>query len=159
MSQSSGARHLDIEGTWNLRDLDGYPTIDGRTTRWRTLYRGNALSELPTESLKALSDLEIKTVIDLRRTEEREFAPSDFASSQRIVYIPIDFVEDATITGQIDYSSPEYTDHYEAVPEQNRPRPSELQRHLEHEAACGGKNHQSISITRCITSGFPLRNW
>lgn len=111
MSQSSGARHLDVEGTWNLRDLGGYPTIDGRTTRWRTLYRGDALSGLPAESLKTLSDLEIKTVIDLRRTEEREFAPSDFASSQRIVYMPIDLVEDAAITGQIDYSSPEYTDH------------------------------------------------
>ena len=100
MNQSSGVRHLDIEGTWNLRDLGGYSTIDGHMTRWQTLYRGDAISGLPCESLRILDDLEIKTVIDLRRTEELEFAPSDFKSSQKIMYMPIDLVENAAIAGR-----------------------------------------------------------
>ena len=29
-----GVRHLPLEGAYNIRDLGGYTTTDGRTTRW-----------------------------------------------------------------------------------------------------------------------------
>ena len=36
-------RHLTIEGTQNIRDLGGYPTKDGRQTRWGRFLRSDGL--------------------------------------------------------------------------------------------------------------------
>ena len=33
-------RHLILPGVQNLRDLGGYPTADGKLTRWRRVLRG-----------------------------------------------------------------------------------------------------------------------
>ncbi|MBL8118134.1 MAG: tyrosine-protein phosphatase, partial [Anaerolineae bacterium] len=30
-------RYIALEGAYNVRDIGGYPTHDGRQTRWRTL--------------------------------------------------------------------------------------------------------------------------
>ena len=38
-------RHLDLEGSRNIRDLGGYQTIDGRTTRWKTMVRADNLEK------------------------------------------------------------------------------------------------------------------
>lgn len=32
-------RHIPFEGVHNFRDLGGYQSTDGRTIRWRTLFR------------------------------------------------------------------------------------------------------------------------
>jgi protein-tyrosine phosphatase len=51
----------------NFRDLGGYAATDGRTTRWRTLYRADSLGRLTGEDdLRRFRDLGIGTVIDLR---------------------------------------------------------------------------------------------
>ena len=39
-------RHLELEGTRNIRDLGGYQTVDGRTTRWKTMLRADNLDAL-----------------------------------------------------------------------------------------------------------------
>jgi protein-tyrosine phosphatase len=60
-------RHLPFAGVCNFRDLGGYRTADGRTTRWRTLYRADSLGRLAGEDdLRRFRDLGIGTVIDLR---------------------------------------------------------------------------------------------
>ena len=50
------ARHLDIDGAYNVRDLGGYPTLDGRSTRWKTFVRAASLHSLPPDSRAALID-------------------------------------------------------------------------------------------------------
>jgi protein-tyrosine phosphatase len=40
-------RHLPLDGTRNVRDVGGYPTVDGRQTRWRTLLRSDELTRIP----------------------------------------------------------------------------------------------------------------
>lgn len=79
-------RHLPLPGTRNLRDVGGYPTIDGRRTRWRTLFRTDALDLLPGGSQAALLELGLRQAIDLRWPSELASAPSVFRGSDRVRY-------------------------------------------------------------------------
>lgn len=72
---SLAERQLPLEGSDNFRDLGGYPTRDGRRTRWGTLYRSGQLSELTDSDLDYLSDLGIALVCDFRSPQEREAEP------------------------------------------------------------------------------------
>lgn len=65
-------RHLPLEGAFNFRDLGGYPTADGRSVRWRTLYRADAVHRLPDEELDLLAERGVRTIIDLRTASEVE---------------------------------------------------------------------------------------
>jgi protein-tyrosine phosphatase len=90
----ANGRHLRIPGTRNLRDVGGYPARGGRRTRWRTLYRTDALDVIPPASQDALLDLGLRTVIDLRWPHELKEAPSVFATSTGVRYRSIPLMED-----------------------------------------------------------------
>jgi protein-tyrosine phosphatase len=79
-------RHLEIEGADNVRDVGGYPTPDGRRTRWKTFLRADSLHRLPPGSQRTLIDYGIRTVIDLRTTSAIEEAPNVFAGSSEVAY-------------------------------------------------------------------------
>jgi protein-tyrosine phosphatase len=79
-------RHLPLPGTRNLRDVGGYPTANGRRTRWRTLLRTDSLDLLPNESQATLLDLGLRQAIDLRWPSELASAPSVFRDSPRVRY-------------------------------------------------------------------------
>ena len=79
-------RHLDLEGTYNVRDLGGYRTADGRTTRWGTFLRADSLHRLPAESQAALVDYGIRTAVDLRGSSEVEERPDVFSGSSDVAY-------------------------------------------------------------------------
>jgi protein-tyrosine phosphatase len=79
-------RHLRLTGTRNLRDVGGYPAGKGRRTRWRTLYRTDALDLLPAASQEALLERGLRCVIDLRWPHELAEAPNAFAYSPRVRY-------------------------------------------------------------------------
>ena len=79
-------RRLKLEGAYNVRDLGGYTTHDGRQTRWRTLLRADELHRLAPASQAVLIDYGIRTVIDLRSTAELERYPSVFADSSQVAY-------------------------------------------------------------------------
>jgi hypothetical protein len=70
----TSARLVSLEGSFNFRDLGGYPAPDGRTTRWGRLYRADALHELTGDDVIRLRDLGLRTVVDLRT--ERELVTS-----------------------------------------------------------------------------------
>jgi protein-tyrosine phosphatase len=63
-------RLVALEAVHNFRDLGGYPTADGRVTRWRHLYRADGLHRLAGRDLDVIRGLGLRTVIDLRRPEE-----------------------------------------------------------------------------------------
>jgi protein-tyrosine phosphatase len=65
-------RNLGFTSTYNFRDVGGYAGLDGRTVRWRRLFRADALHRLKGEDWAAFSALGVRTVIDLRRTFEVE---------------------------------------------------------------------------------------
>jgi protein-tyrosine phosphatase len=69
-------RVLDFPALLNARDLGGYPTIDGATTKWCSLLRSDDLAQLTPEGLAALDRFGVATVIDLRWPEEAQQRPS-----------------------------------------------------------------------------------
>ena len=64
-------RHIELERAFNFRDLGGYPTSDGRTTKWHTLYRADGIHRVSEADVLTLQPLGLRTVIDLR-TPERD---------------------------------------------------------------------------------------
>ena len=78
-------RHIALDGAVNFRDVGGYRTSDGRTVRWRSLFRADNLSHLSEPDRQVVRALRIATVIDLRTLAEVELErfPVD--------EIPVDF--------------------------------------------------------------------
>ena len=92
-------RHLDLEGTYNVRDLGGYRTADGRTTRWRTFLRADSLHRLSAESQASLIDYGLQAAIDLRGSSELEERPSVFSGSSDVVYYHRNLLGDEPLAG------------------------------------------------------------
>ena len=68
----SASRWLPLAGAYNFRDLGGYPTGDGRWTRWGRVFRSDTLQELTEADLSLLRDMGLATVVDLRTSTEVE---------------------------------------------------------------------------------------
>lgn len=66
-------RSIELDGCVNFRDLGGYPTADGRSLRWRLLFRSDALHALSSEDVAHLRDaLSLSDILDLRSSFELE---------------------------------------------------------------------------------------
>jgi protein-tyrosine phosphatase len=65
-------RHIDFANIHNFRDVGGYAAADGRTVRWRRLYRADSLGWLAGEDIEKFRALRVRTVIDLRHPYETE---------------------------------------------------------------------------------------
>ena len=61
---------LPLVGSFNFRDLGGYPAARGTATRFGLVYRSDALHGLTTADLAELTTLGLTYVIDLRTPEE-----------------------------------------------------------------------------------------
>ncbi len=60
-------RTIEVPGVFNFRDIGGYPTRDGRQTRWQCLYRSGDLHRISGAGMEQLeNDIGLKTVVDLR---------------------------------------------------------------------------------------------
>jgi protein-tyrosine phosphatase len=93
-ASSALPRHLGLAGTYNLRDTGGYRTLDGQTTRWRTFLRSDSLHRVPPMARTILLNYGVRTVIDLRRSDELRVAPNVFARSSEIVYHHLSLLAD-----------------------------------------------------------------
>jgi protein-tyrosine phosphatase len=94
MTLTDPERHLVLDGTRNVRDVGGYPALDGRRTRWRTLLRSDELTRIPAATRDALERLGLRQVIDLRWPEELVTAPNAFRSSSTVRYTSIPLLAD-----------------------------------------------------------------
>jgi protein tyrosine/serine phosphatase len=75
-------RRVRLQGSCNFRDVGGYETADGRTVRWKRLYRSDGLAGLTEEDLVVLGPLGVVTMIDLRSHDElAETGPSPLAAA------------------------------------------------------------------------------
>ena len=70
----SPARHLNLAGASNFRDLGGYAGKDGRLVRWRQIFRSNHLGHLTADDVAMLRRLGVKSAFDFRGREERNAA-------------------------------------------------------------------------------------
>jgi protein-tyrosine phosphatase len=73
-------RHLAWDGCYNTRDLGGLPTVDGSETRWQVVIRSDLLSRLTEQGQQALLDYGVRTIIDLRASQEAQAEPSAFTT-------------------------------------------------------------------------------
>lgn len=64
------ARHVPLDTAFNLRDLGGYPTADGRAVVWGRAYRADGLHAVEGRDLDRVRSLGLRTVIDLRTEPE-----------------------------------------------------------------------------------------
>jgi len=65
-------RWVRLHAVHNFRDLGGYPTRDGRSTRWRSVFRADGLYRLTKKDVEIVRELGVRTVIDLRTAKEIE---------------------------------------------------------------------------------------
>jgi protein-tyrosine phosphatase len=79
-------RVLALEGARNLRDLGGFPTLDRRVTRWRTLFRSDSTHRFTPAAQECLVQLGVRTIIDLREIDETSAHPSVFLESTQVSY-------------------------------------------------------------------------
>ncbi len=84
------SRLVPLEGTFNFRDVGGYPVAAGGTLRHGRLYRSDALSELSDADLETLGEIGLGAVLDLRETYEWKASPDrveGLNADQR--YVPV----------------------------------------------------------------------
>ena len=77
---------LPLQGAYNVRDVGGYHTGDGRFLKPRTLIRADSLHSLTPDDQQFLLDYGICSIIDLRRSAEIEADPNIFAGSTAVRY-------------------------------------------------------------------------
>jgi protein-tyrosine phosphatase len=63
-------RSIAFGVVFNVRDLGGLPTADGRSVRPRQLFRADGVHRLDGDDLELARTLELRTVVDLRTAEE-----------------------------------------------------------------------------------------
>jgi protein-tyrosine phosphatase len=93
MTTETFERTFALTGCGNFRDLGGYETADGRRTKWRTLFRSDALHQLNDDDIKVLSAAGIKLTLgfDLRSHVELENTGPGivYECGARHVHVPI----------------------------------------------------------------------
>ncbi len=72
---AGGRRRVPLGHVLNFRDLGGYATARGGTTRWGAVYRSDSLHKLRTPQYEAYEAVGIRSVIDLRSADERRERP------------------------------------------------------------------------------------
>ncbi len=69
-------RRIVLEGAFNLRDIGGYPTQDGRVIAWRRVLRSDHLNALTDRDVAVLTSLGLARIHDFRLEKERDRQPS-----------------------------------------------------------------------------------
>jgi protein-tyrosine phosphatase len=88
-------RRIPFESVFNFRDLGGYRTRDGRTVRWRRLFRSSEIQRItPNEVEYARNELGVTTVIDLRQPEVAVLEGTGPLAEPPVKYVNISLYED-----------------------------------------------------------------
>ncbi len=81
-------RFLPFESIANLRDIGGYKTVEGKTVKWKQVYRGASLAYVNENEQEQLNVLNLQVVCDLRRHDEISHAPDNVPEGARYLNIP-----------------------------------------------------------------------
>ncbi len=101
-------RVLHWDACYNVRDVGGYDTVDGRRTRWGALLRGDNLCRLTHEGQAALVAHGMRTIIDLRSPSE-QIAPHPFADPNGhdglLTYLNLPLLDERDSTGMAEINA------------------------------------------------------
>lgn len=78
-----------LDGILNLRDIGGYQTKSGQTTRWGKIYRTAHLGNATDETLEILSRYGISLICDLRSNRELTENPDRVPNGATYLHTPI----------------------------------------------------------------------
>jgi protein-tyrosine phosphatase len=92
---------LPLEGGFNLRDMGGYATEDGRTVKRGMLFRSGVMSLLTEADEAHLAGLGIATVCDLRRPGERKREPTRWCEPAGVFYWSRDYEESSGVLSEL----------------------------------------------------------
>jgi hypothetical protein len=93
-------RLVALEGAFNFRDLGGYPSRDGRHTRWGRLFRSDTLHELTQADVEVIRGLGLTTVIDLRTPKELARTGRGLLGPEPIGFHHLSVLGDGTAAGE-----------------------------------------------------------
>ena len=82
-------RTIRLEGLFNFRDLGGYHTHDGRRTKWRRLFRSDALFRASASDVATFETLGITTAIDLRSPSEIAFTGRGLLAASSLTFVEV----------------------------------------------------------------------
>lgn len=92
---------LPLDGGFNLRDMGGYATADGRSVRRGLLFRSGVMSMLTEADEAHLAGLGFATVCDLRRPGERRRDPTRWCEPAGVLYWSRDYEEATGVLGAL----------------------------------------------------------
>ncbi len=92
-------RHIPMDGMENARDLGGYATRDGGSSRYGVFLRSALPEHLSEKDLGLLRQYHVVRSIDLRSMMEIEMEPSDLANVSGIEYIALPMFDKAAAAG------------------------------------------------------------
>jgi len=97
-------RRVEMDGPRNLRDLGGYSTSLGRTTRWGRVFRSDRLDGATDADHARLIEMGITKVFDLRADAEVAESPDRLPAGIELVRLPMssDGAQARTIMERID---------------------------------------------------------
>ncbi|MEO1290712.1 MAG: tyrosine-protein phosphatase [Chloroflexota bacterium] len=81
-------RVVPLPSAPNFRDIGGYSTKDGRYVRWNKVYRSSALDQLTEADQRAIHELGIRLVCDVRTQAEHESDPDHLPDDIPVVSVP-----------------------------------------------------------------------
>lgn len=90
-------RYLGLEGSFNTRDIGGYPIEGGGWTNWGKFLRSDGMHRLTDGDQARLKDYGVQAVIDLRTPMETVETPNVFAGSSEVSYHHCDIIGDAPV--------------------------------------------------------------
>jgi protein-tyrosine phosphatase len=75
-----------LEGALNFRDLGGYSAADGRSVRWKTLYRSGTTHAMTRNDVASLESSGIRYAYDFRSNNERRHYPTRLTDIAQLTY-------------------------------------------------------------------------
>ena len=83
MTTIAPQRYLGLEGSYNTRDIGGYPIEGGGWTQWKRFLRSDGMHRLTDDDQARLGAYGVRAVIDLRMPLETVETPNVFAGIER----------------------------------------------------------------------------
>jgi protein-tyrosine phosphatase len=128
MTTTVHERLITLAGCGNFRDLGGYETRDGRTVRWRRLFRSDALAWLTEDDVQTLAGMDLRLVfgIDLRTHDELEAMHAGVVYEsdtrhQHLPFFPRFGADRAAVQAAVHAIGQVAGDRYLSLMEQSRP--------------------------------------
>lgn len=104
-------RRIMLAGATNFRDLGGYETTEGKTVRWRRVFRADALQDLTPEDISVLLELKLGHVFDLRTDMELEAFGTNPLGDHGVLHHHVPFQPKVGVERDQAATVPSFEDH------------------------------------------------